>query len=311
MRSLITGADGFIGSYLVEALLGKGHDVCALAFSANPVLDGLKDRVRLVHGDVLEREPLEKLLREVRPDVVFHLAAQSLPGVSWEKPELTYRVNVLGTVNLLESVRAAGLDPVVVVPGSSSEYAPRSDGKPIPETGEINPSSLYAVSKLAQDHVGRLYHEHHKMRVVRVRPFHLIGPRKTGDMSSDFARGVVAVERGRKADLPVGNLDVVRDLLDVRDGVGAFLCVAERGQAGEVYNICSGRGFSARDVLGLLKDLARAPVHERVDLAKLRPIEEMTKIGDPAKLIALGWQSVHPIRETLKDVLDYWREREL
>lgn len=310
MRSLITGADGFIGSFLAEFLAGKGHEVCALAFTSNPVLEGLKDRIRLVHGDVLERGLLEKLLGEFKPEAVFHLAAQSLPGVSWEKPELTYRVNVLGTVSLLEAVRGAGLDPVIVVPGSSSEYAPGPDGRPIPETGEIQPSSLYAVSKLVQDHLGRLYHEHHGMRVVRARPFYLIGPRKKGDMSSDFARGVVAVERGRKEDLPVGNLDVVRDLLDVRDGVEAFWGLAERGVPGEVYNICSGRGHSAREVLGILKSMARVPVRERVDLAKLRPIEEMTKIGDPSKLMALGWQPVHPIRETLKDILEYWRTQE-
>ena len=310
MRSLITGADGFIGSYLAEALAGKGHEVWALAYTSNPVLEGLGNRIRLVKGDVLDRAALDRLLGESKPGAVFHLAAQSLPGVSWEKPELTYRVNVLGTVNLFEAVRAAGLDPVVVVPGSSSEYGPGPDGQPIPETGEIRPSSLYAVSKLAQDHIGRLYGEHYGMRVVRARPFYLVGPRKQGDMSSDFARGVVAVERGRAADVPVGNLDVVRDLLDVRDGVEAFWCLAERGRPGEVYNICSGHGHSAREVFGVLAGLARAPVRERVDLARLRPIEEMTKIGDPARLMELGWRPARSIRETLGDVLEYWRQQE-
>ena len=118
--------------------------------------------------------------------------------------------------------------------------------------------------------------------------------------ASDFARGIVAIERGRQEDLPVGNLDVVRDLLDVRDGVEALWLLAHRGWAGDVYNICSGRGYSLRDVLSVYRDLARVEVRERLDPGRIRPIEEMVKVGDPAKLNALGWSPRRPIRRRSK-----------
>ena len=172
------------------------------------------------------------------------------------------------------------------------------------------PSSPYAVSKLAQDHLGRLYHEFHGLKVVRCRPFFLIGPRKTGDAASDFAQGIVAIERGREEDLPVGNLDVVRDFLDVRDGVEAFWLLSQCGRAGDVYNVCSGQGYSLRDVLSVYRNLASVEVRERVDSGRIRPIEEMVKIGDSAKLNALGWSPRRPVPQTLKDILEYWREQE-
>ena len=183
-------------------------------------------------------------------------------------------------------------------------------GRPIVETDAMSPSSLYAVTKLTQDHMARLYHEVKGVRVIRARPFFLIGPRKTGDVASDFARGIVAVERGIRKDLPVGNVDIVRDLLDVRDGVEAFWMIAERGRVGDVYNICSGRGCSIRDILEQFKSLAKVQVHSQVDPAKLRPIDELVKVGDPEKLMSLGWSPRRALTETLKDILEYWRAQE-
>jgi GDP-4-dehydro-6-deoxy-D-mannose reductase len=174
----------------------------------------------------------------------------------------------------------------------------------------MSPSSLYAVTKLTQDHMSRLYHEVKGLRVIRARPFFLVGPRKTGDVSSDFARGIVAVERGIRKELPVGNLDIVRDLLDVRDGAEAFWMIAERGRVGDVYNICSGSGCSIREILELFKSLAKVPVQSRVDPAKLRPIDELVKVGDPGKLMALGWAPRRSLGETIRDILEYWRGQE-
>lgn len=310
MRCLVTGAGGLIGTTLVEFLLGQGHEVCALTHSPSPFLQALKGNLQLVQGDMTDRAFFGKLLKDGQPEVIFHLAAQSLPSVAWEKPEGTFRVNVLGTVNLFEEARALGIDPLFVVACSSSEYAVSLGGRPIVETDAMGPSSLYAVSKMAQDHMSRLYHEVKGLRVIRARPFFLIGPRKTGDVASDFARGIVAVERGIRKELPVGNLDIVRDLLDVRDGVEAFWMIAERGRVGDVYNICSGRGCSIREILDQFKSLAKVQVHSQVDPAKLRPIDERVKVGDPAKLVALGWSPKRPLSETFKDILEYWRAQE-
>jgi GDP-4-dehydro-6-deoxy-D-mannose reductase len=274
------------------------------------VLANVGSTFTFVESDLLDRTSIAFLIGRVCPDVVFHLAAQSYPDVSWKQPARTFEVNVLGTISLFEEFLAQKLDPIIVVVCSSSEYAPSRDDQPITEQGELVPSSPYAVSKLAQDHLGRLYHEFHRLKVIRCRPFFLIGPRKTGDVASDFARGIVAIERGRQADLPVGNLDVVRDLLDVRDGVEAFWLLSQRGCAGDVYNVCSGRGHSLRDVLSVYKDLASVAVRERLDPDRIRPIEEMVKVGDSSKLNALGWSPRRPIPRVLKDILEYWRRQE-
>lgn len=307
MRSLVTGAAGFLGSYLVEHLLGRRDSVAALTRRPSPFLDRLDGQIRVHTGDTLDRGSVSRLVGEVKPDRIFHLAARSLPAVSWEDPAGTFQVNVVGTLNLLDAVRLAGIDPVIVVVGSSAEYAPGRAEVPIPEDWPLAPASPYGVSKLAQDHLARLYGRAYPLRIVRVRPFFLVGPRKTGDVCSDLARRIVAIERGRSADLPVGNLEVVRDLLDVRDGVTAFATLAEQGRPGEVYNVASGRGYRIRDVLGMLKALARVPVRERVDPSKLRAIDEMVKIGDPARLVALGWRPSWVIERTLADILEYWR----
>lgn len=310
MRCLVTGAGGFIGTTLVEFLLRQRHEVSALVHSPHPFLESLKGHLRIIHGDIVDRTVVRELLREQKSEIIFHLAAQPLPTEAWEKPEWTFRVNVMGAINLFEEVRAQDSDPLFVIACSSSEYAVSPGGRPITESDAMGPSSLYAVSKLAQDHLSRLYHEVKGIRVIRARPFFLIGPRKRGDMASDFARGIVAVERGIRKYLPVGNLDVVRDLLDVRDGVEAFWTIAERGRVGDVYNICSGRGYSLREILNLFKSLTKGPVPSPVDAAKRRPIDEMVKVGNPEKLVALGWSAKHDLRDTFKDMLEYWRAQE-
>src|SRR5262249_20960767 len=154
------------------------------------------------------------------------------------------------------------------------------------------------------------YHEFYGLTVVRCRPFYWIGPRKTGDVSSDFARGIVAIEQGRQEDLPVGNLELVRDLLDVRDGVEALRLLSQHGRPGDVYNICSGRGYSLREVLSVYKRLAKVEVRERFDPSRTRPIDENVKIGDPSELCKLGWSPQRSIARTLEEILAYWRIRE-
>jgi GDP-4-dehydro-6-deoxy-D-mannose reductase len=310
MKCLVTGASGFVGSYLVEFLAKEGHEITALGRARTPALANVRSAFTFVEADLLDRKSIACLIDSVRPEVVFHLAAQSYPNVSWKQPDLTFEVNVLGTIFLFEEFLARKLNPTIVVFCSSSEYAPSHDGQPITEKGELVPSSPYAVSKLAQDHLGRLYHEFHGLKVIRCRPFFLIGPRKRGDAASDFARGIVAIERGHEEYLPVGNLDVVRDFLDVRDGVEAFWLLSQCGRAGDVYNVCSGQGYSLRDVLSIYRNLASVDVRERLDSSRIRPIEEMVKIGDSAKLNALGWFPRRPVPQILRDILEYWRGQE-
>lgn len=306
MRCLVTGAGGFIGGHLLELLAERSCEIHAVDPFESPVFASLRN-LRFRQIDLLDADSLSQCIAEARPDVIYHLAAQSYPGVSWEKPAETFRVNVMGTVNLLEAVRRAELDPVILVVCSSAEYAIEAGAKPISEDVLLRPSSPYGISKLAQDSVARLYHAKYGMRTIRLRPFFLIGPRKRGDVCSDFAQGIVAIERKQQEFLSVGNLEVVRDMLDVRDGVEAFWTLAERGAAGDVYNICSGQGYSIREILERLKASARVPVREQVDPARMRPIEEMVRIGDPQKLRELGWLPKRSVDETLRDILEYWR----
>ena len=171
----------------------------------------------------------------------------------------------------------------------------------------MQPLSPYAVSKLAADYCARLYTLRYGLNILRVRPFFLIGPSKVGDVCSDLARRVVAVERGEATDVPVGQLEIVRDFLDVRDGVAAMELIAAKGEAGQDYNICAGHGYRIGDILDHYKKLAKIPVLERVDPSLMRPIDEPVKVGDPAKLKALGWMARYPLEESLSTILEYWR----
>ena len=305
---LITGCAGFIGSHLAEHLVKNNHNVFGTVFARSDNIQQSADAMTVVQMDITNKQGLGESLKNIQPDWVFHLAAQSLPGLSWQDPELTFNVNILGTLFLLEGIRKAGLDPVILMLCSSGEYAPAHAGDPpIGEDHRLEPSSPYALSKLAQDHLSRLYWKAYKLRIIRVRPFCIIGPRKTGDVSSDFARGVVAVERGERHLLEVGNLEAVRDFVDVRDAVVALELLAEQGEEGEAYNVCTGVGHSVSEVL----DILLAHAHKRVEVChdprRLRPIEEPFKVGNCAKLRQLGWRPNIPFEQTLSDILTSWR----
>jgi GDP-4-dehydro-6-deoxy-D-mannose reductase len=303
MISFVTGASGFIGSHLVEHLLTRGDTV--VAFQRKTMLP--RERLRVVEGDVLDAELLARAIRENAPQEIYHLAAQSLPNASWEQPGLTHRVNVEGALNVLEAVRVANISPAILVTSSSSVYAQNPDGTPIKEDDRCHPANPYAVSKLAADHLSRLYAERYKLRVVVARPFFLIGPRKAGDVCSDWARDIVAIERAGTGNVAVGNLDIERDFLHVVDGVEALVTIAAKGKAGDAYNVCSGRGWNLRDVLGVLTRAARAGVSIRSDPSRVRPIDERVKIGDASKLGALGWRERRTVDAALEEILHYWR----
>ncbi len=307
MRCLVVGAGGFIGGHLTEWLQQQRCEVWALTHRPSPMLDRLNGTVEIRVGDVLDEAGMVELIREGQPEAVFHLAAQSFPTVSWTAPAETFRINVLGTLNVLEAVRRAGVRPVIVSCGSSAEYGPNPEGAPIAETHPTIPTSPYGISKLAQDHLARLYAQTYELPVIRARPFFLIGPRKTGDVCSDFAQRLIALERSGGRDFPVGNLEAVRDFLDIRDGACALWTLAQRGRPGEVYNICSGKGVAIRQMLGLMKSRLRVSINERLDPGRLRPADDPVRIGDPHKLMALGWVPQYTLEQTIEELLSYWR----
>jgi GDP-4-dehydro-6-deoxy-D-mannose reductase len=306
---LITGCGGFIGSHLTEFLLSMRYRVVGTIHHGTRHISHLTDQIDIRKCDITDRTSLAALVREANPDFVFHLAAQDLIQTSWEDPEGTFRINVLGTLFLLEAIRDAGPHAVVQIAGSSAEYGQSiAEEFPISETRELRPGSPYAISKSTAVRLGLLFAERYGLRIHCIRPFQFIGPRKDHDACSDFARGIVDVERERSQELRVGNLDAIRDLLDIRDGVKAMWLVARSGQTGEVYNVSAGIGYGIRDVLERLISCSGVRVQICEDRARLRPLDEPIIVGDNAKLRGLGWEPETPLEDTLERILNYWRE---
>jgi GDP-4-dehydro-6-deoxy-D-mannose reductase len=276
-------------------------------------IEHLSGRVRLVECDVRDASAVRRVLREVRPDRIFHLAAQSYVPTSWLTPGETLTGNVMGQLNVFEAMRELDLPARIHIAGSSEEYGlVLPDEVPIREENPLRPLSPYGVSKVAQDLLAYQYWQSYRLHVVRTRGFNHTGPRR-GEVfvTSNFARQIAEIEKGRRPPVVmVGNLDAVRDFTDVRDMVRAYWLALEHGAPGEVYNICTGRGYTTRQVLDTLLDLAHVKVEVREDPARMRPSDVMLLVGDASKFqAATGWTPTIPFDVTLKDVLKYWRQR--
>jgi GDP-4-dehydro-6-deoxy-D-mannose reductase len=309
-RCLVTGCGGFMGSHLASLLLGKGQAVYGTVHRHRENPDCLKNGMTIFECDISDRKRVEDVVSEVMPDCVFHLAAQSLILPSWQDPQKTIETNILGTLYLLDSIRKAKIDPLIEVICSSAEYGFTGESKTlIKEDEQFKPSSPYGVSKVGQDMLAYLYWRTYSMKIIRVRPFYITGPGKISDACSDFARGVVEVEKGQADTLNTGKLESVRDIVDVRDCVKAMWLLMERGVPGEAYNICSGRGYQMRDVLDMLLSMSQKKINVTQSPEKMRPSDDSILIGDNSKLCRLGWKPQIPIERTLSDILDYWRKR--
>jgi GDP-4-dehydro-6-deoxy-D-mannose reductase len=314
MKLLLTGVTGFVGTHLVELLLRERPDVEIFGVVRRGVERvSLPSRVNKIEAEIEHPASVDAVLDQLSPDAVVHLAAQSSVHQSWLDPDGTLRTNLLGTLHLLEALRRRALRPRVLVVGSADEYgAADAERLPLREDAALRPNSPYAVSKVAQGYLALQYALSHAMPVLRTRTFPTTGPgRGEGFAESSFAKQLVEIELGRRAPvLEVGNLDAVRDFTDVRDVVRAYWLLLEKGQPGEVYNVCSGRGIAIREILERLVALTDATVELRVDPARLRPSDIPALVGDPERLRrATGWQPCLPIERTLQDLLDDWRRR--
>lgn len=316
MRALITGVTGFAGSHLAEHLLAGGDVEVYGTYRWRSRLDNVRhlaDRITLVESDLRDRTSVDQVIRSVRPDRIFHLAAQSFVPTSWNAPEETFITNVISQINILESVRSAGLQPRILIACSSEEYGlVYPDELPIRETNPLRPLSPYGVSKVAQDLLGFQYHRSYGMFIVRTRAFNHTGPRR-GEVfvTSNLARQVAEMEAGLRAPvLEVGNLEARRDFTDVRDVVRAYRLALERGYPGEVYNVASGRAWSVAEVVEILRGLARVSFTVRQDPARMRPSDVPVLLGDARRFRArTGWAPEIPFERTMADLLDYWRHR--
>jgi len=313
MQIFVTGATGFAGSHLVDQLLAQGHSVTALLHPAtshqelpdHPAMSGIE-------GDLLDPRSLQTAVASVQPDVIYHLAGQAYPARSWNNPALTIAINTGGTANLLDAAVAVGRPRVVIV--TSAEiygYVSQSD-LPLTEASIPQPRHPYGVSKWAAAMLTAVYWQRYGLPVVEARPFNHIGPRQAlGFVVPDFASQLAAIKLGQKpAQLSVGNLDAQRDFTDVRDIARAYIALAERGEPGEGYIICSGQPVSIHYLLNVLIDAAGVSVDITYDPARMRPSDTPCLYGSYAKIQqATGWQPEIHLRQALGDALDDWLNR--
>ncbi len=308
-RALITGADGFLGGHLAAHLRGQGVEVLGLGLRS-PREAAWKD-CRFEVCDVLDREAVFRRVSEFRPGYVFHLAAQSSVRRSWEEPWPTYEVALRGQGNVIDAVREVGLDAVVHVACSAEEYGRVEEGElPLAEEHPLRPASPYALSKAIQELHALFCHRAYGTRVVVTRAFNIIGPGQSPDfVASDFARQIAEAEVGRREPvIRVGNLEARRDFSDVRELAGVFWLLVRKGTPGEIYNVCSGRDRSVKEVLDILLSLGRIPIEVEVDPGKLRRADIPALRGDNRKLReATGWSPAIPLERTLEDLLEWWR----
>uniref|UniRef100_A0A7C3UZJ9 SDR family oxidoreductase n=1 Tax=candidate division WOR-3 bacterium TaxID=2052148 RepID=A0A7C3UZJ9_UNCW3 len=316
MKFLITGITGFVGSHLAEYLLSLGeHEIFGIYRwrSRMENISHLLNKVSLLECDLKDAVSTREVIRKIRPDGIFHLAAQSYVPMSWIAPQETLTTNIISQLNIFEAVRAENLDCRIQIAGSSEEYGKVfPDEVPIKETNPLRPLSPYGVSKVAQDLLGYQYFMSYGMKIVRTRAFNHEGPRR-GEVfvTSNFCKQIAEIEKGKREPVVyVGNLEAVRDFTDVRDTVRAYYLVLTKGKPGEVYNICTGKGYKIKEILDILLSLTKVKVEVKVDPKRLRPSDVTLLLGDPTKIKnELGWEPKIPIEKTLKDLLDYWRER--
>lgn len=314
-KALITGITGFAGSHLAELLIKEGFEVYGTTRprSKTDNIDQIKHGLNLRDADLLDSHSLYTILSDIKPDFIFHLAAQSFVQSSWASPANTMEMNVVGSVHLFEAVRRARIDSIIQIACSSEEYGKVFPNEiPIKETNPLRPLSPYAVSKVAMDYLGYQYYQSYGVKIIRTRGFNHTGPRR-GEVfvTSNFAKQIAEIEKGKKDPvINVGNLDAQRDWTDVRDMVKAYLLSVKKCEYGEVYNICSETTVKVKDMLDLLLSLTKAKVKIVEDSSRMRPSDVPVLLGDCSKFRkATGWKPEIPFKETTKDLLNYWRER--
>jgi len=324
MKVLITGITGFAGSHLTDYLLADFPEIEIFGIkrwrSKTENIEHFKDKIKFYECDIKDAHNVYEVIELIRPDKIFHLAAQSYVPASWDSPVETLMINIAGQTNILEAVqkikaKEKDYDPIILIAGSSEEYGlVFPDELPIKENNILRPLSPYGVSKVCQDLLGFQYWHSYKIKVIRSRAFNHSGPRR-GEVfvDSNFAQQIAKIEKGLLPPvIKVGNLEAKRDFTDVRDIVRAYWLATEKCQPGEAYNICSGKDFTIQEVLDKLLSLAKnKDIKVEPDPARMRPSDVPVLSGDSSRFRELtGWEpKIDYLNQTLEEMLNYWRER--
>ena len=317
MKILISGISGFCGSHLAEYVLSLGHEVHGTTRWRSKLenLEEIKNRITLHECDINDSFAFRDIIKKVMPDYIFHLAAQSYVKASWTEPYQTLHTNIIGELNLFEAVRSIpNYKPRILIAGSSEEYGHYTgQAEGLTEESPLLPLSPYGVSKVAQDFLGFQYFKSYGMHIVISRAFNHTGPRR-GEVfvCSTFAKQIAEIEKDKKR-LPiikVGNLDAERDFTDVRDTVRGYWLALEKGDPGEVYNICSNIAYPIKNILRKLISMSKRPIEIKLDKERMRPSDLKVLIGDNTKFCEkTGWKPYIKIDQTLEDLLNYWRDK--
>jgi len=301
-QALITGISGFVGRHLTNYLRMNKWRVSGLDRKPAPGISSF------YQADINDRAMLKQALKEICPDVIFHLAGI----IKSDTPDKYYRAHVLGTVALLDVIVESRLSPVVFIASSSAVYGSGLGRRPITEQFRPRPATLYGVSKLAQELAALHYFTSFGLSVLRARTFNLLGPGLSPELAcSAFARQIAQAEKHRKpSTILTGNLSARRDFVDVRDAVQAYVLLVMHGQAGQVYNVASGQAIAIRECLDFLREQAKVPIDTVVDPARLQADDIPVQTGSIKRLqAATGWKPKFSYEQSLLDTLDDWREK--
>ncbi|SDE34226.1 GDPmannose 4,6-dehydratase [Paenibacillus sp. cl6col] len=315
MKALVTGISGFVGSHMAEFLLDKNVEVIGTIRNRSRLehIRHILPDIHLAECELRDAFSVETLITNEKPDLIFHLAAQSFVPTSWNSPADTIYNNVAGQLNIFEAVRRIDLDCKIQIACSSEEYGHVEPHEtPIREENPLRPLSPYAVSKAAQDYLGYQYHKSYGLHVIRTRTFNHTGPRRGEQfVTSNFAKQIAEIEKGiRPPTVHVGNLEAKRDFTDVRDIVRAYWLALERAEAGDCYNIASGSCVTIREMLDMLLAKSNITIDIVPDPSRMRPSDVEILLGDHSKFTEhTGWKPEIPLDHTLEDLLNYWRER--
>lgn len=309
IKVLITGASGFVGSHLIAHLISLGkYEIYGTYRSKSPE----STEVQFVKVDLQDKEAVKNVISQIKPQHIFHLAAQANVPQSIKDPIGTFHANIDPLVNLLDTLKEERLFETRILVVSSAEvygYV-RPEDIPVDEDTPYRPANPYAVSKIAQDYLGFQYNLSYKLPIVRVRPFNHVGPGQAPDfVMSDFAKQVAEIEKGIKEPvMNVGNLEAKRDFTDVRDMVRLYPVLLEKGQPGDVYNAGFGVSHSAQEILDLLLSFTSAKVNVEKDPGRMRPSDIPEIVADTTKVTKVtGWKPEIPFEQTVKDTLEYYR----
>jgi GDP-4-dehydro-6-deoxy-D-mannose reductase len=306
---LVTGANGFVGPHLVRALAASGARVRGCGVGDPPAGAPLDSWHPF---DLFDPASAQAAIGAARPDAVVHLAGQASAAVSFRDPEGTFRANATGAWHVAEAVRRQAPSARLLLVSTSEVYGPRPAGSRVAEDAPFAPVSPYAMSKAAAETLVGSHARVHGLDLVVARAFGHIGPGQSPRfVVPGWAEQIAAIEAGRAEPvLRVGNLEVTRDLSDVRDIVSAYVALLDRGARLGVYNVCRGEGIALADLLARLVARARVPVRVETDPDRLRPADLPWLVGDPSALTSLtGWSASIPLDRALDDVLDEWRAR--